>query len=266
MKRRLYVVVNKKGAKWYPKWGYAYRDSHGIKGAFVKSCGTEREANSLVKSINKDIKLRTEKKNVPLINLKITDNDAVAFTDGAYSDRNGIKYRVVGIGVVYFTKESCTEVRYGFSNHEHSILRNIFAEIEAVRCAISMALKDGKKSITICHDYNGIAMWAQNKWKAKCAYTRGYVKFIKDVSRKMQIKFVNVKAHTKVKYNELANLLSNVALIEETERVIKWYKEHKVREGEEFIPNWGDSTGIIKDEHMLGELKWQLKFLRGFPR
>lgn len=267
MKRRLYVIKNEKEAKWHNKWYRAYRESHKIKGAsVVKSFGTEREANILVKSLNKEIKLKTKDKDIPTVTLQITDEDVVAFTDGAYSDRNGLKYRVVGIGVVYFDNRGCTEVRYGLTNKPASLLKNIFAEIESVRCAISMAVKEGKKSITICHDYNGVAMWAQNKWQARCSYTRGYVKFIKEVSKDLSIRFVNIKAHNDIKYNELANLLSEIALIEETERVIRWYKKNVLKEGEEFVPNWGESTGIIKDEHMLGDLEWKLKLLREFKR
>ena len=262
MKRRLYIVTNSTTSKSYDKWGKAYRVSNGIKGTRVESCGSVREANRKVKSNIRHIALKNSDSKVSIVELTITDQDVVAFTDGAYSNSNFIQYRVVGIGIVYFSIDGLKEIRYGITNHEQSILRNIFAEVEAVRCAISLAVREKRKSITICHDYNGIAMWAENKWKAKCPFTRGYVTFIKEMSRLISIRFVNVKGHAKVKYNELANLLAEVALIEETERTIKWYKANKVPKEEL------KETSLHKDkkEHSLGSLTKKLKELKEFQR
>jgi ribonuclease HI len=73
-------------------------------------------------------------------------------------------------------------------------------------------LDKGIKSVTIYHDYIGIAAWCTGEWKAKQEGTMDYALFYRAASLHVDIHFKKVKGHSGDTYNELADKLAKEAL------------------------------------------------------
>lgn len=71
--------------------------------------------------------------------------------------------------------------------------------------------KNERKSITIFHDYEGVAKWVNGEWKAKKPETKKYQDAMADLMKRIEIKFVKVPAHAGVHFNELADRLAKDA-------------------------------------------------------
>ena len=80
--------------------------------------------------------------------------------------------------------------------------------------AVKWSEKNGYSGIKICYDYLGIEKWALGEWKAKNALTQKYAEFMRENSKKLNISFQKIAAHTGNKYNEEADKLAKAALTE----------------------------------------------------
>ena len=74
------------------------------------------------------------------------------------------------------------------------------------------AYQNGMKSLTIYHDYEGIAKWPLRDWAANKEGTKAYQDFYDNIKKYVDIKFVKVKGHSGDKYNDLADKLAKEAL------------------------------------------------------
>lgn len=81
------------------------------------------------------------------------------------------------------------------------------------RKAIEYCLDQGIKSVTIYHDYEGIAKWCTGEWQAKKAGTRAYKDFYDQAKEKVEIHFIKVKGHSGDQYNDLADQLARKAFL-----------------------------------------------------
>ncbi len=155
---------------------------------------------------------------------------AIAYVDGSFS----AAARKFSYGIVLFINTSglciseslyssakavsddgsVVELHYAksFSNPELSEMRNVAGEIMGAAQAMKTALETGCKKITIYHDYEGIAKWCLGKWKTNKAWTKKYKDFYDGISKKIRVDFIKVKAHSNVKYNEIADELAKSAL------------------------------------------------------
>lgn len=88
---------------------------------------------------------------------------------------------------------------------------NIAGELEAVKQAITYAMKYGCSKLTIYHDYEGISKWANQQWKAKSAVAIDYVQFMRRLPNSIKIEFVKVRAHSGCHFNEVADELAKRA-------------------------------------------------------
>lgn len=143
----------------------------------------------------------------------LPSNQAIAFTDGAYS-RNLNKS---GYGVVLFSPYKETYYKsFSFKkNSQREIVKlcNVGAECEAVKFAVSKAIEKGMKKITIFYDYEGIYKWLSKDWSTNKKYTEEYVDIMTSYSNKITIGFVKVKSHVGIYYNELADKLATNVLL-----------------------------------------------------
>ena len=71
--------------------------------------------------------------------------------------------------------------------------------------AVRFALNSGFTVIEIRYDYEGIEKWVTGAWKSKNDLTKKYAQTMLGWGQKIQIRFTKVPAHSKVKYNELAD-------------------------------------------------------------
>ena len=138
-----------------------------------------------------------------------------AYVDGSYN----IATKRFGYGVVFFT-DGVTEngepeyftLSKAFSEPELAEMRNVAGEIMGAAQAIKSAKSRGYKSITIYHDYEGIAKWCTGEWKAKKVWTKKYKAFYDEISKDISVTFKKVEAHSGNKYNDLADKLAKEAV------------------------------------------------------
>jgi len=138
-----------------------------------------------------------------------------AYVDGSFDAANG-RYScgVVIVETDAEGKSETTELNAAFDDAEAAQQRNIAGEIMGSKLAIDHCMANGIKSVEIYHDYEGIGAWADGRWKANNPLTKGYRDYVADARKRMDIRFVKVKAHAGNKYNELADRLAKKALSE----------------------------------------------------
>ncbi|MDE7034457.1 MAG: ribonuclease H family protein [Mucispirillum sp.] len=130
-----------------------------------------------------------------------------AYIDGSFST----KQHETGYGAVILFNEEIIHTIKG-SSKKYIDMHNVAGELFAAAVSIKWAVENGYKSITLHHDYSGIAHWAKGEWKTNQAGTINYKKFIDDISKKINISFVKVKGHSGDKYNDMADKLAKEAL------------------------------------------------------
>jgi ribonuclease HI len=85
-------------------------------------------------------------------------------------------------------------------------LRNIGAEIEAVKQGILWLQKEKVQSATIHYDYAGLEAWATGQWKAKNPSTQEYRDFFDTV--RVRLTWNKVKGHSGHHFNDLVDRMA----------------------------------------------------------
>lgn len=196
--KKYYAVRNGKVPGIYKTWAECKKQVNGYPGAIFKSFKTEEEAKEFI-----DVK--QENKN---LSLKTNSSKPYAFVDGSFNDEdyiygfggflsvNGVKYKLQGCG----------------DEWNMASMRNVAGEIEGAKAAVELAEYMNLKELTIYHDYEGIARWAEGDWKTTKTGTIEYAKFMQSSERTVKLSFVHVKGHTNVEGNEIADLLAKMAV------------------------------------------------------
>lgn len=129
--------------------------------------------------------------------------DLIAFVDGSFN----VSDSKIGSGIVLLYPNG-TIKKFSLSidteSEELIGMRNVSGEIIAEK---------ERKSITIFHDYEGVAKWVNGEWKAKKPETKKYRDAMADLMKRIEIKFVKVPAHAGVHFNELADRLAKNACL-----------------------------------------------------
>ena len=126
----------------------------------------------------------------------------IAFVDGSYEKRN----KIYGSGVIVLKDNLDEHEVFYEAGYDEWDQWNIVGELQAAKLAIKKADEAGVKNIAIYHDLKNISLWATGEWKAKNRYTQEYVRFIEEYSKKLNIYFIKVRAHsTESIYNDLAD-------------------------------------------------------------
>lgn len=225
MAKKFYAVRNGYKAGIYETWDECKAQVSGFSGAVYKSfpslgeakaymdIGKQREikdelpSKSLPNSVNIDNKIKN--KAIEINNTKPIDNtEAVAYVDGSYD----LKTKRFSCGVVMFHLGNEQHFSESFDDAELAEMRNVAGEIKGAERAMQFCLEEGIKSLTIYHDYEGVAKWCTGEWQARKTGTKAYKTFYNIASEKVQIQFIKVKGHSGDKYNDLADKLAKEAL------------------------------------------------------
>lgn len=133
----------------------------------------------------------------------------LAFCDGSFNKVNN----EFSFGLVLLNAQfEVIKFYHGkFNDCEWIKLHNVAGELMGAIAAIQYAINNKYQKIVIFHDYLGIAKWAQNLWKRNLSCTKAYYDFIQKSLLKINIEFKHIKAHSNVKWNEIADYLAKSA-------------------------------------------------------
>jgi ribonuclease HI len=210
MAGKFYAVKVGKTPGIYNSWDDCKAQTDGFSGAVYKSFKTAAEAAEFMgwgqSSGSKD-SIKETSSDGKIID---TENDLenVAYVDGSYNVATG----EFSYGVVMFHNGQEHTFSKSFADSELATMRNVAGEIKGAEAAMEYAYQNGMKSLTIYHDYEGIAKWPLRDWAANKEGTKAYQDFYDNIKKYVDIKFVKVKGHSGDKYNDLADKLAKEAL------------------------------------------------------
>ena len=215
MAKKFYAVKKGLTPGVYTSWADCHAQINGFSGAIFKGFETLEEAKNFIGEetevfgdIGQKETVSEEKEATPAEICADAGTDAVAYVDGSYDVTNGS----YSYGMVMFYNGGEEHFSEKFENSDLASMRNVAGEIEGARAAMQYCLDKGIKSLTVFHDYIGIAAWCTGEWKAKQEGTIDYALFYRMASLSVDIRFQKVKGHSGDKYNELADKLAKGAL------------------------------------------------------
>lgn len=129
-----------------------------------------------------------------------------AYVDGSFDSTN----QIYGAGCVILNEnnEIIEKISFG-GNHPALIsMRNVTGEIIASLIACHYTITHGYDHIDIYYDYEGIEMWANQRWKRNKPATKKYAETIEEYRKLISINFHKVKAHSNDEMNDEADKLA----------------------------------------------------------
>ena len=195
--KKVYAVKNGKKTGIFYNWDEVKELISGFSGAEYKGFKTLKEAEAYLYGEETE-QLAFE-----------SENTLVAYVDGSF-DSEKMKYSF-GVVLIKDGKVIETISQVGESD-EVASMRNVAGELSGAMTAIRYASRNGYEKIKIYHDYEGIGKWARGEWKTNLSCTVSYKEYCEKMSKKIQLEFIKVPAHSGVEYNEMADKLAKEAL------------------------------------------------------
>lgn len=222
-KKNYYAVRIGKNPGIYTNWEDCKAQVTGYKGAVFKGFEEKKDAEDFMKvgetafyEYGTDEKTEAsglEEKEGNKRKCIIEGEDEFVSEITAYVDGSFLKGKVFGCGcVIIKSGEVIAEISKAYEDEELAAMRNVAGEIKASELAMRYALDNGYKSISIYHDYQGIASWCLGEWKTNKAGTIAYKEFYDSIKGRLRVYFVKVKGHSGDTYNDMADNLAKKAL------------------------------------------------------
>ena len=198
----------------YTDWDSCKANVQGFSCAEYKSFKTRKEAEEYLNSAPQKTKISDE----PSTCLALSDEEeadqltkqcgteAVAYVDGSYTNPGAFS-----CGVVLFTHGEKKIFAAIYQDEAYAAMRNVAGEIKGAEEAMRYCVDHQIQSLTIFHDYQGIAAWCTRAWETKKPETRAYREYYDEVTKSCQIFFRKVKGHSGDRYNEEADRLAGSA-------------------------------------------------------
>lgn len=197
---KFYAVRRGKKPGIYLSWDECQKQTAGYSGAVFKKFDSSEEAEDFIEQ--EPVALHAFPEG------EASETKAVAYVDGSYNADAG----EFAFGAVLFFNGQEEHLSGKSDNCELAAMRNVAGEIMGAKAAMEYASQHGAKELVIYHDYYGISAWCTGEWKTNRQGTTDYARYFKDVSKNIKITFKKVKAHTGIKYNEMADKLAKTAL------------------------------------------------------
>lgn len=200
----------------YNTWNECKEQVKGFKGAEFKKFKTHEEALGFIG--NKDVKVlkgvngdkKIEKEIEEFEEEVILEGEMLAYVDGSFS----LEHMVYSYGVVIITKDGM-ETFKGMEDDPVLVkMRNVSGELKGAMVAMDIAIDKNYQKLSLHYDYAGIEKWAIGEWKTNKTGTKSYKEYYDSIKDKLDVRFVKVKAHSGVKYNEVADKLAKEAIEE----------------------------------------------------
>lgn len=139
---------------------------------------------------------------------KVFDERAVAYVDGSYNQST----KEYGSGAVLFFQDKKFVFSKSGNDPKLASMRNVAGEIIAAMAVMRYCLSNEISTLDIYYDYEGIRAWALGDWKANKEGTQQYSRFYREASKKLEVNFVKVKAHSGDEFNDEADRLAKQAI------------------------------------------------------
>ena len=138
----------------------------------------------------------------------MTENVTKAYVDGSYN----IETKEFSFGAVIFAGGEELTFSEKFDDADLAEMRNVAGEIKGAEFFIRYCAEHGIREVEIYYDYEGIAAWAEGRWKTNKDGTIAYKKAYDELSKSVSVTFCKVKGHSGDKYNDMVDRLAKDAL------------------------------------------------------
>ncbi|MBE7045058.1 MAG: RNase H [Ruminococcaceae bacterium] len=192
---KYYAVKEGRVPGIYLSWDDCKKQVMGYSGAVYKSFSSETEAKAFINP-----ELSTE----PTADA----TRAIAYVDGSYLHAE----RRFSYGAILLWQGEQMQFCQAFSDAELAAMRNVAGEIKGAEFIMRYCVEKKIPAVDIYYDYEGIEKWCTGVWQANKSGTQNYAKAYQELKKQLDIRFVKVKGHSGVKYNELADKLAKSAL------------------------------------------------------
>ena len=131
-----------------------------------------------------------------------------AYVDGSFN----IETCEFSFGAVIFVDGKTLTFSEKFDDVELATMRNVAGEIKGSEFVLRYCREHKIPAVEIYHDYEGIAAWAEGRWKTNKMGTMAYKQIFDEIAKTVDVTFVKVKGHSGDKYNDMADRLAKDAL------------------------------------------------------
>lgn len=193
---KYYAVKNGRKPGIYESWEACKAQVDGFSGAEYKSFTKKEEALSYIGIGGQET-------------FDFMGSDVLkAYVDGSYN----ISTCEFSFGAVMFLGGEPQMFSQKFDDPLLAEMRNVAGEIKGAEFVMRYCVQKGIKDVEIYYDYEGIAAWAEGRWKTNKEGTRAYKKAYDELSKSVNVTFCKVKGHSGDKYNDMADRLAKDAL------------------------------------------------------
>ena len=207
-KNNYYAVRIGKTPGIYKTWEDCKAQVIGYKGAIYKGFAEKQDAEDFLRGGLSASSTDAASDNDENPQVEPSVSEITAYVDGSFSSGKSF-----GCGCIILKDgEIIAEISKAYEDEELATMRNVAGEIKASELAMQYALDNGCTSLSIYHDYQGIASWCLGEWKTNKAGTIAYKQFYDDIKDKLKVHFIKVKGHSGDEYNEIADRLAKKAL------------------------------------------------------
>ena len=207
-KNNYYAVRVGKTPGIYKTWEECKAQVIGYKGAIYKGFAEKQDAEDFLRGGLSASSTDAASDNDENPQVEPSVSEITAYVDGSFSSGKSF-----GCGCIILKDgEIIAEISKAYEDEELATMRNVAGEIKASELAMQYALDNGYTSLSIYHDYQGIASWCLGEWKTNKAGTIAYKQFYDDIKDKLKVNFIKVKGHSGDEYNEIADRLAKKAL------------------------------------------------------
>lgn len=224
MKKVYYAVKEGNLTGVFDSWEECQRAIKGYSSPQFKKFNNLEEANAFIDGV--DIYFNKVQED-------INEGFIVAYTDGSFNQKE--KRYSYGVVIIDLNLEEHRINGYA-SNPKYVSSKNVSGEIFGVINALDWAISNEYSKIKIYHDFEGISKWISGEWKSNSKVSTMFVNLYKmKFSDLLTVKFEHVKGHSNNKYNEIADLLANNAIIKNEFTKVKganWYTVTGITDGE----------------------------------
>jgi viroplasmin and RNaseH domain-containing protein len=200
--KKYYAVKQGKRTGIFTTWDECKQNVHGFPGADYKSFTSKAQAEDYLAGTQETANPQKD---------RATESEAevVAYVDGSFNEQSS----EFAYGAVIFYQGEQTHFSDKLSDPDLVSMRNVAGEIKGSERAMAFAVEKEAKSLTIHHDYEGIAKWCTGEWQAKKPGTIAYKQYFDSIKNDVNIKFAKVKSHSGDEFNDLADKLAKEAFV-----------------------------------------------------